>query len=92
MCTLVVKEEKKPINICSAKGVEEEEKIAQEKMAEYTEALEGLLKNKNSVICGSSRKGVTAHYVCAGYHKNPENKEISQYAYKHGVNEATKNK
>jgi hypothetical protein len=59
-------------------------------MAEYNEALEGLLKNKNSVICGSSRKGVTAHYVCAGYRKKPENKDISQYAYKHGVDEATK--
>jgi hypothetical protein len=82
--------EKKESTFVVLKVSQKKKKIAPEKMAEYNEALEGLLKNKNSVIRGTSRKGVTAHYVCAGYRKNPENKEISQYTYKLGVDEATK--
>ena len=65
--------------------------IARKKMEKYNKSLEGLLKNKPSVLRGSARKGVMQQqYVCHGFRKNPLNKEIGEYAYKRGVNESTK--
>ena len=64
--------------------------IDPEKMKRYNEALEGMLKNKPSVVRGKLRKGISPKYVCHGYRKNPLNKKIGEYAYKRGVDAATK--
>jgi hypothetical protein len=60
------------------------------KMKNFNKALQGLLKNKPSVIRGSKRNGVTQQYVCHGFRKNPEDRDISEYAFSAGVSDIDK--
>lgn len=64
--------------------------IAPRKMKNFNAALQGLLKNKPSVIRGSLRNGVTRQYVCHGFRKNPSDRDIGEYAFSAGVSDFEK--
>jgi hypothetical protein len=69
---------------------EELRAIEPSKMNKFNDAMQGLLKNKPSVIRGALRNGVTQHYVCHGYRKNPWDKDVSEYAFSPGVSDIEK--
>ena len=66
---------------------ERQKTITPEKMLIYDASLKGMLENKPSVIRGDLQNGVSHRYVCAGYRKNPLDRDIGEYKFKPGVSE-----
>ena len=50
-----------------------------------------MLKHKPSVDRGLLRNGVTQHYVCHGYRKNPLDTDIGEYTFNAGVSVTDQN-
>ena len=84
------KNSRKESTFIALKVSERQKKINPETMLIYNAALQGMLKNKPSVIRGSLRTGVTREYVCHGYGKNPKDRKIDEYAFKDGVSNLEK--
>lgn len=82
------KKKQKNTSIFIALKVSQRQKIIQpERMKIYDLALQGMLENKPNVIRGTLRNGVSPHYVCHGFRKNPLDREIGEYTYNAGVSE-----
>ena len=88
-CTKSNQQEK---TFIALKVSEDQKTIEQEKMLIFDIALHDMLQHKPSVNRGSSRNGVTQHYVCHGYRKNPLDTDIGKYAFNAGVSDTDKHK
>ena len=67
--------------------MEVKKKIETELMKIYDIAMQGMLKNKPSVIRGALQNGVTQKYVCHGFRKNPLDRAIGEYTFNAGVSD-----